>query len=202
MPDQTAKDTPYHHGNLRQALIEAGLEILEQEGSRALSLRKAARKAGVSHTAPYRHFANKEALIAAIAEEGYRELEARMRQALAAAPPDDYRSRLTALGWAYIQFALEHPHHLRVMFGDFPETCQPDAGDSFTLLVQTIAAGQAAQAIVPGDPLQFALSLWATVHGLATLLAEHKIPAIVLNGRNTEEFAKACLQIPYDGLMR
>ncbi len=202
MPDESGKSTPYHHGNLRQALIQAGLEILEREGNQALSLRKAARKAGVSHTAPYRHFASKDDLIAAIAEEGYRELDAGMRAALSAAPPDDHRARLLALGEAYIRFALEHPHHLRVMFGDFPEACRPNPGDSFDLLVQTIAAGQRDGVIVEGDTLQLALALWAAVHGLSLLLVEDKIPAMLLKADSPEDLIRDCLQTAYHGLER
>ena len=125
-----------------------------------------------------------------------------MRAALAAAPPDDPRARLTALGEAYIRFARNHPHHLRVMFGDFPEACQPDTGDSFNLLVQAITEGQEAGHIVEGNPLQLALMLWSTVHGLSILLIENKIPAVILNTDRLEHLIDHCLQLTYRGLAK
>ena len=84
---KNATDT-YHHGNLRNALIVASMAILAEEGAAALTLRKAARKAGVSHAAPYRHFADKDALLAAIAEEGFQRLSAMIETAVAPPPPD------------------------------------------------------------------------------------------------------------------
>ena len=195
------RDNSYHHGDLRNALIEAGVEILEEEGNSALSLRKVARKVGVSHAAPYRHFANKEILIAAIADEGYQKLEEQMKEA-AAQFPDGSNAQLIELGWAYIQFALENPNHLRVMFTDFSKACELETGNSFDLLVQTIKAGQEANDVVAGDAMPLALTLWATVHGLATLLIENKIPAVSLGIISAEDVARACLQTSYEGLRK
>ncbi len=199
--DDKEKNGSYHHGDLRNALIEAGVEILGQEGDNALSLRKVARKVGVSHAAPYRHFANKEILIAAIAEEGYQKLEKQMKEAIAEFP-DDSRIQLIELGWAYIQFALENPNHLRVMFTDFSEACDLETKSTFDLLVQTIKAGQEANEVLAGDAMPLALTLWSTVHGLATLLIENKIPAVTLGAISAEEVARTCLQVSYDGLMK
>ena len=195
------KTASYHHGNLRNALIKAGVEILEQEGDGALSLRKVARKVGVSHAAPYRHFANKELLLAAIAEEGFRKLEKKMNEAIAEFQGDS-RDQLTDLGWAYIQFSIENPNHLRVMFTDFSEACELETGNTFDLLVQTIRIGQDANDIVTGDLMPLALTLWSTVHGLAVLLIENRIPAVTLGAITAEEVARSCLQIAYDGLRK
>src|SRR5437870_13854777 len=95
------KPKPYHHGDLRHALIQAGLELLSEGGASALDLRKVARRAGVSHAAPYRHFADKQALIAAINTEGYRRLAEQIRQGLQAVSDDGFE-QLNAVARAYI----------------------------------------------------------------------------------------------------
>jgi AcrR family transcriptional regulator len=105
----------YHHGDLSRALLSAALAIVESRGSEALTLRAAARLAGVSQTAPYRHFANKEAILAAVAEEGFRSLMAAMAHAAVLA--DSPLQRLRAVGLAYVTFATHHSSHFRVMFG-------------------------------------------------------------------------------------
>lgn len=195
--EETAR--PYHHGDLRNALIEAGLEVLAAEGADGLSLRKVARKAGVSHAAPYRHFADKEALIAAIADEGFHMLAERMTAAIARFPADP-RAQLLESGWAYIEFGLEHPDHLRVMFTRLSERRAFQARDSFELLVDTIEACQAAGVVAAGDALELALTSWATVHGMALLLIENKIPPVTAGESTPEQVARACIQRLYDGL--
>src|SRR5713101_10130495 len=98
------KPKPYHHGDLRNALIQAGLEMLSEGGAAALDLRKVAREAGVSHAAPYRHFADKQALIAAINEEGFRRLAERIQCALREVS-DGAFEQLQAIARVYVQFA-------------------------------------------------------------------------------------------------
>ena len=117
----------YHHGDLKNALIKAGVEILSTEGVGGLSLRKVAKQAGVSHAAPYSHFADKQALIAAISTEGFKQLYARLetvRETYKKAP----QSLLIETAWAYIQFALNEPDRFKLMFSsvlekerDYPE---------------------------------------------------------------------------------
>ena len=110
---------PYHHGDLRQALVRSALEILSEAGVGSLSLRAAARRARVSAMAPYRHFADKEALLAAVAEYGFRELAARLTAAAATAA--DPREGLAALGVAYVLFACDQPSLFKLMFGPMIE---------------------------------------------------------------------------------
>src|SRR3954464_1315173 len=106
----------YQHGDLRHALIQAGLKLLAEGGAGELSLRAAAELAGVSHAAPYRHFRDKNALVAAIGEEGFRLLTRAMRQEIAAADPGDVLARLRASGRGYVLFAVRHPAYFRTIF--------------------------------------------------------------------------------------
>src|SRR5499427_5454071 len=110
---------PYHHGDLRHVLLRSALEILSEAGVAGLSLRAAARRARVSAMAPYRHFADKEALLSAVAEYGFRELTTRL--ATAAATAADPRAGLAALGVAYVLFACDRPSLFRLMFGPMIE---------------------------------------------------------------------------------
>src|SRR5512136_2974044 len=130
--------TNYHHGDLKNALIEAGIEILSKEGVNGLSLRKVARKAGVSHAAPYAHFADKQALIAAISTEGYRRLNERIGAARQQYLGDPLR-QLVEGAWAYVEFALNDPAHFRITLSgvvekgkDYPALMEM-AGKSFAL---------------------------------------------------------------------
>src|SRR5689334_19621575 len=100
----------YHHGDLHSALLLTAGKMLEKEGLEALTLREVARRAGVSHSAPYRHFAEREALLAALAAEGFERLGAAQRKAAEA-------GGLRAMGEAYVAFALENPQRFRLMFG-------------------------------------------------------------------------------------
>lgn len=165
----------YHHGNLRAALIAAGREILAEEGVTALGLRAVARRAGVSATAPYRHFRDKAALLAAIAAEGFRGLAAAMREA--AEGLSDPRERMAAIGRAYVSYAVENSAVMRLMFGpEIPDkTSEPElreAGEeAFAVLSGELAATGARDAVSPDA----ALAAWSLVHGLATLLIDGQI---------------------------
>ena len=109
------EERSYHHGDLRRALVSSALEILSEHGVAGLSLRAVARRAKVSAMAPYRHFADKEALLAAVAEHGFRQLTIRFSAAATAAP--DPRAALDALGVAYVVFACDEPSLFKLMFG-------------------------------------------------------------------------------------
>jgi len=103
----------YHHGDLKNALIQAGIEILSREGLNALSLRKVARRAGVSHAAPYAHFADKQELVAAISTEGYKEIYERVHGAVQRHQGEPLR-QLVEAAWAYVEFALNDPDHFKI----------------------------------------------------------------------------------------
>jgi len=167
------KKTAYHHGDLRPVLLEASLALIDQAGIGALSLREVARKAGVSHNAPYHHFKDRGSLLAALAEDGFAALAREMAQARAAAP--DARARLEACGQAYVRFALRSPSRFKVMFR--PELSAPSEEGAVAqssipaldTLTAAIVEAQAAGLAPAGDPRPLVLTCWSAVHGLASL---------------------------------
>src|SRR5262245_11839938 len=171
-----SKRTAYHHGDLRPALLQASLALIDEAGIGALSLREVARKAGVSHNAPYHHFKDRGSLLAALAEEGFAQLAAEMAAARAAAP--DARARLEACGLAYVRFALRSAARFKVMFrpeltapsqeGDAGAVARASMGPLDTLIAAVVDAQQAGLAPA-GDPMPLVLTCWSTVHGLASL---------------------------------
>ncbi len=189
----------YHHGDLRSALVKSGLEILAEEGVNDLSLRKVALRAGVSHAAPYRHFADKESLLVAIAEEGTQMLSDQM-QAGANLFPSEPEKQLLEAGWAYVKFGLEHPDYLRVMFGGVIERQKVDDANTFGLLVNIIRACQYASIVREGDTRELALSAWAQVHGLTTLLISRMLSMDTFYEQNTERVVRSCLRTFFIGL--
>lgn len=157
----------YHHGDLRNSLRDAARAILEEEGLAALSLRAVARRAGVSHAAPYRHYSSHEALLVELAVEGFEEL--RREIAAMASGSEAADDRIAAIGAAYMRFAAKRPALVRLMFGPqlpnrntFPELAA--AADSIGM---EIGSGL-------GDPA-LGLAVWAAVHGLAMLILENVI---------------------------
>lgn len=184
-PDEAIQSPrQYHHGDLRKALVQAGVEILAEAGVSGLNLRKVARRAGVSEAAPYRHFEDKQALLAAIAEDGFHCLATRMQAALQAAP-DDVQSQLPALAQAYVHFGLEHPAHMREMFSglmlkrsDYPDL-QAAANRCKMATFNTILRGQEQEVVQSGNTQAIFSVFWATVHGLTMLLIEQQMQAVV-----------------------
>lgn len=176
----------YHHGDLHRALLDAALEVLSREGASALTLREVARRAGVTHAAPYRHFADKQALLATVAEEGFRMLAAEMASGAAGHPGDPGRG-LQAIGTAYVRFATTKRAHFQVMFGNHVDwTCEhlkleESADHAFGILISQVGACQAAGLIRPGDPLVPALCAWSMVHGLSELVANGQFNALELS---------------------
>ena len=151
----------YHHGDLRAALLQAAGELLEEQGLAGLSLREAARRAGVSHNAPYRHFPDRNALLTALAAEGFRLLEEAMEGKAS-------RER----GEAYVRFALAHPNRFRLMFGgqiEIGKNAELRAAASRTY-EGLVAAFGARQDVT--DPETAAAAAWALTHGLAHLLLD------------------------------
>lgn len=173
MPTASA---PYHHGDLRAACLRAALELLEEDGASALSLRAVARRAGVAHSAPYRHYADRDALLSAVAAVGYRELA---EDLAAAHPSPSTPDDLAAVAVAYVQFALQRPALFRAMFAE------PCDGDNAERVAATAAISDYVRAIVqrnfPGsNPEAMSTAIWALVHGLSFLHLDGKLDTTTL----------------------
>lgn len=170
----------YHHGDLRQALIDAALELVAEKDVSSLSLREVARRVGVSHAAPYRHFEDKEALLVAVAQEGFGMLRHCIEEATQHIP--NLLERLEAGCIAYVRYALEHPSHYRVMFGAYGAKAKTNtslaevAKQTYMPLVNAIAEGQSTGVMRAGDPEYLAKAVWASLHGLAMLLIDGQLP--------------------------
>ncbi len=172
----------YQHGNLREALVQAGLKLLSESGVGGLSLRAAAQLAGVSHAAPYRHFRDKDALVAAIAEQGFLLLTETMRAELARCPHEDATRRLGALGQGYVGFALAHPAYLRVIFGGVIDKTKITEGlvlagnQAYELLRGVVAQGLERRELRGGDADTVSLACWSMVHGYSMLCIDEALP--------------------------
>jgi AcrR family transcriptional regulator len=180
MPKSPTHERPYHHGDLRQAIVKAALEILNETQSLEFSLRELARRAGVSHNAPYKHFADKRELLAAVSAAGFEMLTKRMARKIAST--SDPRAQMFAMSRAYIDHGVENPALYALMFGSYlggPERSRPavelaEAEKAKALLAGVIVAGGLGR-IIPDHESKIAgaiLAWWALVHGLTLLLAD------------------------------
>jgi AcrR family transcriptional regulator len=169
----------YHHGDLQRALLEEALRTIENQGVEQLTLRSIGEKLGVSRTALYRHFSDKQALLAAVGREGFRMLRLQLTEAW------EWHGRgragFEAMGFAYVGFAVAHPSHYRVMFGRFLESCSKDAAfveeatAAFQVLVDSLVDQQRAGLVRRDDPLILARFVWSVVHGVAMLVIDGQL---------------------------
>lgn len=171
----------YHHGDLKRALTSAALSLVAEKGPKGFTLTEAARRAGVSAAAPYRHFADKAELLAAVAEQGFRALHVAL--GVAAERVSDPKDRVVELGRAYVQWAIAHPDHYQVMFGaESLKAEQPGlavAGEqAFGDLLDAIVKCQEAGIVEDRDPREVAAPLWSLVHGVASLAIGGQLSAV------------------------
>jgi AcrR family transcriptional regulator len=163
----------YHHGDLRRALLQEAARTIRDEGIEAVTLRAVGERLGVSRTALYRHFADKSALLAAVAREGFQTFRRELQDAWEQAGGG--RAGFTAMGRAYHRFAVANPAHYRVMFGAFNDLSErdpeleADATAAFDVLVHALIALQRDGLVRPDEPRALAQFIWATVHGVAML---------------------------------
>lgn len=199
-----SKDS-YHHGDLKHALIEAGIKLLAEGGEQGLSLRKLAREVGVSHNAPYMHFADKEAVLAAIAEQGFQLLGEAIDAGQTGLSDAPFEARLTAAARSYVDFALAYPDHIMVMFGKLPTSAYPDlmqtAHATFDRLVQIMREGRRSAVLKDEEPTQLALLIWMNVHGLSALLIADKIPETVAQTAPHELLVERSIQMICRGIL-
>jgi len=191
----------YHHGNLRQALLDQAVRTIHRAGVEALTLRDVGASLGVSRTALYRHFADKTALLAAVATDGFRGLRTSLEEAWGAAGRG--RGGLEAQGLAYVRFALANPGHYRVMFGGFvaKANCDPEltteASGAFGVLLAALAELQEQRVVREGDPEALALFVWSAVHGVAMLAIDGQLTR---PGRSLDQVPHLIVQRIWDGI--
>jgi len=194
-----SKVRAYHHGNLRQSLLEAAVELIAESGAAGFTLREVARRAGVSHNAPYRHFRDKDDLLGAVAAQGFEELTLAMTSA--AGRHRGSFERLKSSGLAYVEFALRRPQHFAIMFdAALPDTggaAQTAGGQAFETLLGFIEECQKDARLPPGDPLQLACVAWSLVHGIAKLAIAQHLP--VSTEREVIEFTRFALDSTFHG---
>ena len=187
MSTSKAAKRSYHHGDLQAALIRSAGNILEKEGVEALSLRAVARRAGVSHNAPYRHFPEREGLLAALAAEGFERLGAAQREAAE-------KGGLRAMGEAYVLFALQHPQRFRLMFGGRISIARHAAlREVATKTFAGLSGALAARVPEAQGARDASIAAWALVHGLALLLMGDRIAPAAMNGRERKAFVRDVL---------
>lgn len=208
------KRTAYHHGDLRPALLKAGLEVVKECGIEGVSLRGVARRAGVSHMAPYYHFADKAALIEALAVACYEDFASVLRETLNTTSGTAIE-RVGALGVAYVRYALDYPARFQLM--NRPELRQPRAGiakadldgvvtvgqaasKAYAVLEDGIYEGQRAGLIRNEDIDTLTLTAWATVHGLAVLLLDGMVTAKVTHQYEPDLLTHHVTQVLLQGL--
>ena len=184
----------YHHGDLRDALLSAARRILEKNGIAQLSLRRVARAAGVSPAAPYHHFADKQALLDAIAAQGFAALTAEMRGRMA--KEADPAGRLDASGIGYVVFAVENPTLFQLMFsGDRHSSSAKAALNNSREIAYGVLQSAVADASVDGTaPPLVCLRLWALVHGIAKLIVEECIQPSHYGVSSSEALAECLLR--------
>jgi len=207
MPKPQSEQRPYHHGDLRRTIVQAALEILHETQSLEFSLRELARRAGVSHNAPYKHFVDKRELLAAVSAEGFERLTKRMAGEIASA--DNARAQLFAMMRAYIDHGVENPALYSLMFGGYlggPDRSRPaielvEADKTKALLASVIVAGGLGHAVrrTPSNERKIAgaiLACWSLVHGLTLLLADGLVGPKEKSGALADRLVRSML----DGL--
>lgn len=190
------KSKTYHHGNLKEALIAAGLEILSEHGLEGLSLRNVAKKIGVSHTAPYNHFPDKQALLAAISTAGHEQLHQILLDIFEKSK-DTSPNIILEIAWAYLQFALEYPDKFKLMFsgaleeeGDHPEYIEISR-KSIALFEEIIVYCQNKGQLPAGEVDIIAIRIWSLVHGFTYLMLENQFPQEYLQDQNLRKLLKS-----------
>ncbi|MBL8089260.1 MAG: TetR/AcrR family transcriptional regulator [Anaerolineales bacterium] len=193
------KSKTYHHGDLKNALIKAGVEILAKEGIGKLSLRKVALKAGVSHTAPYSHFSDKQSLIAAISTEGFQRLSKALDSAIKS-HANNPKKQLIEGAQAYVKFALANKDIFKIMFSsalekekDYPAFVEVSQ-KAFIQVIDIVRTCQEANIIKSGEADVLAVIIWGQVHGIIALAIEGQISHTVLEKKSLQEIVTQAIE--------
>lgn len=203
-----AAQKPYHHGDLRRVLIDAALQLVAEGGMDAVSVREAARRAGVSPGAPFRHFPSRDALIQAVAEEAQRRFRAEIEAALADAPAGDPLGRFRSLGLAYLRWAMRNPTHFEVISSrrlfdhDRAAAVSSDNAELIALTEQTLADAFAAGQLRPADLKQVQIAGRALVYGFARMNIDSHFPRWGVADGEAERTAEAILDLFIAGIAK
>ncbi len=197
----TEKDG-YHHGNLREKLLEAAETLLESQGVAELSLRTVAKSAGVSHAAPYRHFESKHHLLFALVELASQRLADEIG-ACETAFPDDPKAQLMAAGKAYVRRATQSPEMTNLMFGGLPkgEELPERSPCAFENLLRIIRNGQEAGLYPEPDTLRLAITAWSMVHGLAELIATGSLAQMGISAAEIDTLCENTCGFLFTGIL-
>lgn len=204
MPRSPRARRAYHHGDLRRSLVAAATRLLDRHGPQGVTLRGAARQAGVSQAAPYRHFAGKEALLAAVAAEAFLALKEACAAAVASDPGDPIH-RLEIVAITYVRFAVDHPARYRLMWAPTPRgrdhpvlaDAARSSGEPLLLaLLECLPPATRSEA-----PVERLFVLWSLLHGLTGLVLDEQLPHEVLERVPVEELVRRALQVSLDGLL-
>ena len=199
---------PYHHGDLRRVLIDAALQLVGEGGAEAVSVREAARRAGVSPGAPFRHFPSRDALMQAVAEEAQRRFRAEIAAALAAAAPGDPLGRFRCLGLAYLRWAMRNPTHFEIISSrrffdhDRAAAISRDNAELIELTGQTLADAFAAGQLRTVDLKQVQIAGRALVYGFARMNIDGHFSRWGVAGPGAEQTAEAVLDLFIEGISK
>jgi AcrR family transcriptional regulator len=201
-------ERPYHHGDLRRVLVDAAFELVGEGGAEAVSVREAARRAGVSPGAPFRHFESREALLAAVAEEAQRRFRAEIDKALAKAPADDPLQQFRCLGRAYLQWAMHNPTHFEVISSrrlfdhDRSAAVSPDNAEVMDLAARLLKEAHARGQLGTSDLKQVLIAGRALVYGFARMAIDGHFPRWGVKEGEADRTAEAVLDLFISGIAR
>lgn len=203
MAANAAPEQRYHHGDLRNALIVAAAELIIERGVDGFAMVDAARRAGVSSAAPYRHFKHKDALLHAVTELAGMELKRRCYEILEEQTPGT-RECVIALGHCYVSFVMEHRAFYDLMWGDQLNSPDPEGSDAqrregFGIFVSSVARWCEQQHLDHTDPLDLAVKLWSFAHGLAGLAMNHQYDRFVPDA-DPEQMLRSMVHSMLDGI--
>jgi len=202
------KSKPYHHGDLRRVLVDAGFQLVEEGGPERLSVREAARRAGVSPGAPFRHFENREALMAAVAMEAQRRFRAEIGAALSDTPPGDPLARFRSLGLAYLRWAMLNPAHFEIISSgrlfDYDKATElvQDNAELIGMVERTLAAAFAQGQLRVADLGRVQIAARALVYGFARMNIDGHFPRWGIAEKDAERTAEAIVDLFIDGIAK
>jgi len=205
-PSRQAK--PYHHGDLRRVLVDAALQLAKEGGPEAVSVREAARRAGVSPAAPFRHFPSRDALMSAVAEEAQRRFRAEIDAALAAAPAGDPLARFRGFGLAYLRWAMRNPAHFEIISTgryfdhDRSAALSRDNAELIGMTERMLAEAHAAGQLRFPDLKRVQIAGRALVYGFARMNIDGHLPRWGVAEADIEPTAEAILDLFIDGIAR